>query len=131
MKRTVKPYSFFKSLILSLALFRASSVSLGYISLHISITFLSAMSSSSMNYFHLALSTRSTSSLRRVDQRNFPTSLSQNCTETSRFIQLPLFSPLILTQVSNDRKYLETSFSLFLEIALLVFHDLEVSYIWF
>src|SRR6266550_8179131 len=70
-------------------------------------------------------------SIRRVDRRNFPTSLSQNCTETSRFIQLPLFSPLILTQVSNDRKYLETSFSLFLEIALLVFHDLEVSYIWF
>ncbi|MFP3026850.1 MAG: group II intron maturase-specific domain-containing protein, partial [Wolbachia sp.] len=40
---------------------------------------------------------------RRVDRRNFPTSLSQNCTETSRLIQLPLFSLLILTQVSNDR----------------------------
>ena len=67
--------------------------------------------------------------VRRVDRRNFPTSLSQNCTETSRLIQLPLFSLLILTQVSNDRKYLETSFSLFLEIALLVFRDHEVSYI--
>ncbi len=66
---------------------------------------------------------------RRVDRRSFPTSLSQNCTETSRLIQLPLFSLLILTQVSNDRKYLETSFSLFLEIALLVFRDHEVSYI--
>ncbi|WP_264686547.1 ankyrin repeat domain-containing protein [Wolbachia endosymbiont (group B) of Rhopobota naevana] len=67
--------------------------------------------------------------VRRVDRRSFPTSLSQNCTETSRLIQLPLFSLLILTQVSNDRKYLETSFSLFLEIALLVFRDHEVSYI--